>query len=312
MSMPEPHGKFSVYKIELLGSVIDRPETIGTKEKYWLQPVPGSPLAERLHLFKVGRPGTGENWSERVACEIAHEMGLPHAKYELASCMGMDGVISERFHPMGSSLFTANVLLARIHEDYDQTLRFQHVAYTPSTCLKYISRRLQPPIDGALTAADFFVGYLVLDALIGNTDRHHENWAVILESPAADDGRRLAPTYDHASCLGREMTDERRSNRLTTSDLRANVAAYAERARTAFYDAERVQPFTSRELMAHLHHHHRSPMRFWAQRAIDLRPDFFESIFDRIPSEWISNVSADFACAFLRQTQAMLREIIGV
>ena len=43
-----------------------------------------------------------------------------------------------------------------------------------------------------LGAFESFAGYLTFDALIGNTDRHHENWAVIRNDHC------LAPTYDHA------------------------------------------------------------------------------------------------------------------
>jgi hypothetical protein len=35
------------------------------------------------------------------------------------------------------------------------------------------------PPDGITTAIDTFVGYLLLDAWIGNGDRHHENWRFI-------------------------------------------------------------------------------------------------------------------------------------
>ncbi|WP_172435571.1 HipA domain-containing protein, partial [Escherichia coli] len=48
-----------------------------------------------------------------------------------------------------------------------------------------------------------FVGYLLLDAWIGNTDRHHENWAFI----SLGEKIYLAPTYDHASSMGRELSD---------------------------------------------------------------------------------------------------------
>jgi hypothetical protein len=49
-----------------------------------------------------------------------------------------------------------------------------------------------------------FPGYLMLDALIGNTDRHHENWGARVLAGLGN-GRRmavLAPTYDHASSEG--------------------------------------------------------------------------------------------------------------
>lgn len=53
-------------------------------------------------------------------------------------------------------------------------------------------------------------GYVTLDALILNTDRHHENWALI--RARSSDGRlihRVAPTFDHASSLGRNEPVEK-------------------------------------------------------------------------------------------------------
>ncbi|MBE9169450.1 hypothetical protein IQ238_18640 [Pleurocapsales cyanobacterium LEGE 06147] len=34
-------------------------------------------------------------------------------------------------------------------------------------------------LEGIETAIDTFIGYLLLDAWIGNSDHHHENWAFI-------------------------------------------------------------------------------------------------------------------------------------
>jgi serine/threonine protein kinase HipA of HipAB toxin-antitoxin module len=57
------------------------------------------------------------------------------------------------------------------------------------------------PSDGSEYPSAFaqFTGYLVLDALIGHTDRHEENWGVIEGITGA---KRLAPSFDHASSLG--------------------------------------------------------------------------------------------------------------
>lgn len=74
------------------------------------------------------------------------------------------------------------------------------------------------------------VGWLPrLDALIGNTDRHQENWGVIEAGR-----RRLSPTFDHASSLGFLLDDSARVERLTTADRDRDVSAYAERARSKF------------------------------------------------------------------------------
>lgn len=63
------------------------------------------------------------------------------------------------------------------------------------------------------------IGYLVFDALVGNTDRHHQNWGVLWDRRALSENPtrftfQLAPTFDHGSSLGRELTDEARERHL--------------------------------------------------------------------------------------------------
>ena len=50
---------------DLSASIADRPEALGSKEKLWLTPEAKLGLGNDLHLFKVGRAGTGENWAEK-------------------------------------------------------------------------------------------------------------------------------------------------------------------------------------------------------------------------------------------------------
>ncbi|MFV2058894.1 MAG: phosphatidylinositol kinase, partial [Thiohalomonadales bacterium] len=53
-------------------------EQLGTKSKFWYRNDYGS------MLFKQGRPNTGENWAEKVCCEMCKLLKLPHAHYEFA------------------------------------------------------------------------------------------------------------------------------------------------------------------------------------------------------------------------------------
>lgn len=43
--------------------------------------------------------------------------------------------------------------------------------------------------------------------MIGNVDRHHENWGILRKRVDGEWYGRLAPTFDHASSLGRELVD---------------------------------------------------------------------------------------------------------
>jgi len=106
--LPTVSAEFPIYK--LLTSLEEQPETLGSKEKFWISPTAGQNLPEEPHLFKIGRPNTGENWSEKVCCELAILAGLPCASYEFAETEGgTKGVLSRRFIDKASRLILGNM-----------------------------------------------------------------------------------------------------------------------------------------------------------------------------------------------------------
>lgn len=90
-----------------------------------------------------------------------------------------------------------------------------------------------PGSPGGISATGVFAGFLVLDALVANMDRHDENWALLVAP-----GVRpvLAPTFDHASSLGFQLSDEERDDRLSTTDRGRTVDAYAARGRSRHFE----------------------------------------------------------------------------
>ena len=162
---------------------------------------------------------------------------------------------------------------------------------------------------GNLQPFDCFIGYLLLDALVGNTDRHHENWGFVIRPRNGGAALHLAPTFDHASSLGRSETSDKRRLRLETRDVRATVEAYARRAKSAFFG---VSPggltLTHGQLVGELKQASPEATRFWADRISGLGQRFFESIFEQISPEWMAADAAEFALRMLQFNQAMIRE----
>jgi hypothetical protein len=78
-----------------------------------------------------------------------------------------------------------------------------------------------------------FVGYLILDAWIGNADRHEQNWAVLEPETGTDARRLLSPTFDHASSLGYGLTEEQRR---TLSANTVQLQRFAERGRATRFE----------------------------------------------------------------------------
>lgn len=223
-------------------------EQLGTKPKFWFRHIDGD-----RWLFKFARPNTGEHWSEKVACEIARLLHLPHAHIELATFEGKWGSISRDFTLEGRhALVHGNELLTELDASYATGDTYRVSGHTVEAIFGVLSQDfIQAPTSGELAAwitpFDLFTGYLLLDALIGNTDRHHENWGILLTN-SQPRRAELAPTFDHASSLGREFTDESRQKRYEPRTSRFRVEDYVRKARSAlFASAEAKRPMSPLE-----------------------------------------------------------------
>jgi hypothetical protein len=274
-------------------------EQLGTKEKFWFHP-PG--LGDCL--CKLPRPNTGEDWSEKVAAELADALGLPHARYELGIYGDQNCVVSPTFLPPAGTLIHGNELLRQSDPSYGRAhvSRFQERAHTLEAVWEVLDKAAcelplaWTPPPGIGEASEVFVGYLLLDALIGNTDRHHENWGVIQTA-----GNHLAPTFDHASCLGRELCDRKRTDRLETNDTGFTPEAYAAKARSAFFaDKTATRPMSTLEAFQRSAERWPDAARVWMEKLGALTSQRLDDIFARIPSGRCSEPSARFALRVLR------------
>lgn len=273
-------------------------EQLGTKEKCWFQQG-----TDTMFLFKVGRPNTGENWAEKVCCEIARLLGLPHAEYELALWGGKQGVITPSLVPNNGRLILGNELLAWVDKSYETAARYK----TTQHILRRVIAVLQQPSIGTPTgwvcppqvsdAVGVFAGYLLLDALVCNQDRHHENWGLI-GSP--EHGLTLAPTFDHASSLGRNETDETRRSRLNTKDKGYSVESYVAKARSGFFENKSsTKAMSTMDAFRECAKANIGAAQFWLGRLYAINEADFSAILAQIPDEFISSEARDFSNAML-------------
>lgn len=279
-------------------------EYLGTKDKFWFK-------HENLdYLYKQARPNIGEDWAEKVAAELCEILGIPHAEYELAETWeGKRGVASLKFlqEKAGEALVNGNELLAAIVPNYNTSATYGASQHTIDVVLKALgneSIKLPPAWTAPSTiktAVDVFAGYLLLDAWIGNGDRHHENWGVISKKmmPAATETIYLAPTYDHASSLGRELSDVKRQKCL--------VEAYANNCYSAFYrsigDSKTLRTC---EVFTYVARIYPKAANVWLERLGSISTAKISEIFNGIPSSRISPIAIDFAQKILEYNQRRL------
>lgn len=264
-------------------------EQLGTKYKFWFLNEQNRPV-----LFKQGREGTGENWSEKVSCEIAELLGIPHAYYDLAKWRNVQGVISLTLLDEGASLVLGNQILP-------STKKYRENRHTVSRVMALmrssnISPSTHQKMDTSLSTSEVFLGYLMLDTLIGNSDRHHENWALIWTPSSI----KLAPTFDHASSLGRNESDKKRNERLITHDKGNTIEAYASRTRSALYlKKEDAKPLLTFDAFQEAAAYSPKGKEYWLNKLNELENDKILEILDNVPDDFISEPARKFAFAML-------------
>jgi hypothetical protein len=280
-------------------------ESLGSKAKFWFEDPPKS-----WKLFKAGREN--EDWSEKVTAEFAKLLGVPCAQVELAVCkdaqgQGTRGTVSPSFLRAGDQLIHGNELLLDMDPSYPQKAHYhvrQHTldaamhALEAPTVLAWDSAT--PVVPLGFDGQDIFAGYLIFDAWIGNSDRHHENWSIVSRGVT----RLLAPSYDHASSLGRNEPDEKVERRLRGKDRRATVETYASKCRSAFYETpDAAHPMTTREMAALVQKKRPGAAEHWLSKLRAIEDASVSRILDRIPAERCSALHREFARRILDENR---------
>jgi hypothetical protein len=292
-------------------------EQLGTKRKYWFRDSQG-----RRMLFKAEERGTGDDWAEKIACELATLLGLPHVHYELAieyedqyshqeASLGVPGVICESFVPDTGELFLGNQLLLRQNPQYPtgEGRKYKVREYTVDAVVEVL-KGLKPPYSENLpdeyemvTALDVFVGYVMFDTWIANQDRHHENWGAV----RVGDQLYLAPSFDHAASLARNLTDQERDERLSTRDSNRTIFAFSQKARSAFYATENDhRPLTTMAAWKAFSLHAQQASLTWLNKLKQVPRNEVENVIARIPDVRISQVGRIFTLELLMVNQARI------
>ncbi|ALA57889.1 HipA domain-containing protein [Nitrospira moscoviensis] len=294
----EPYPIISLRNEDVLA-----PEEMGSKRKGWVQVGNDS----EPWLFKYARLNngeiTGEHWAEKIAAELAGLLEIPHAQVDLATLDGAIGCISRRFADLsrsGTELIHGNDLLAGAVLGYDRAGRRAQPDHTIENIAKAITAVIADREERDMAFLQL-AGFVTLDALILNTDRHHENWALI--RTRSSDGRlihRVAPTFDHASSLGRNEPVEKLGQWLQEPH---RFEWYAVRGRGAIFiqptDSHGANPLRLFEVAARTWPRYFQP---WSIMLHNVGLDRILAVVDRVPEHMIDPRQRAFAKGLLGVT----------
>ena len=279
-------------------------EQLGSKPKFWFK------FQGENWLFKEARKNTGEDWSEKVASEVASLLGLPTHHADLAVWEGRRGCAVKSFVKSNQIvLIHGNELLAGLITGYDEAQVRGQADHTFDNIVAVLEKLFDSE-KARRTAASRMAGYVVLDALIGNTDRHHQNWGVLLEQKVMPGQQttylpQVAPTFDHASSLGRELSDEVRERHMREKTMER----YIRKGRGGIFENTQSKHGMSPMALARMAAQ-RYPDFFkpWQTRIADLPEAALVDLLRRVPDARISIAGREFALSLLATSRKMIME----
>lgn len=164
-------------------------EGSGRSEKIWLKDLATS----QIGLFKFKKDvGTKDHISEKLASELAALLGLPSAHVEIGIYKGREGSMSFLINRDNEDLIEGIWLINELYPNYSA-----EKMYDDSKQEYYSLEMIINSIEKYGLLADL-LKMLIFDYLIGNSDRHQNNWAIISKGERKYD---FSPLYDNSSSL---------------------------------------------------------------------------------------------------------------
>lgn len=165
------------------------PEGSGRSEKIWLI----NPDTNQTGLFKFRKDNsTTDHASECIACDLANLIGIPCAKFEVGNYKGREGSMSYNIITHKKQILVEGIYCISLQYSHFNAETLMDTGTGDRYSLEMIRNALEP-----FDLFSNFLPILIFDFLIGNTDRHQSNWALIMEGKKV----QFSPLYDNSSSL---------------------------------------------------------------------------------------------------------------
>lgn len=195
--------------------------TGGTRNKVILE----NPSDGKLYYFKTSLNKGQKNyiyefWSEVIASAIGAQLKFNILMYDVAYRKDTLGCLSKSMLDTDKS---------QLDEGYKWIKRYWQ-AYDTENREEYTFQIIDQTLSGFFPNHHFInniISTIIFDSIIGNEDRHQENWGIIVSTqqiePVGLFSKKsleqrttytFAPMYDNGSSLGRELNDDKVSQML--------------------------------------------------------------------------------------------------
>lgn len=279
-----------MHKAKDISDWLEETQMRGTKEKCDVI----EPENKQKFMFKIlPIEGTGEIWAEKIATEIGKIINIDVQDCEFAKKGENIGILityslntyEHEILVEGSSLIT------EIISDFD-IMKYENYKFN------IIKESLEKKNASLLNS---FLDLLFFDAIIGNTDRHCENWGII-RNPKTEE-IKLCAAYDNSSSLGRDLFSKNKD--FDKIDLKA----YANKSKSSIRCCEGKK--RSHYWFVHyIIKEYPYKVNDFKIKIEQLTKEKIDIIFRKIPTEFMRNECKEIIKEFLMIRIKTIKEIL--
>lgn len=243
-----------------------------------------------IAMFKYEREDyiCSEACSEKLAYEIAKVLGYKCAKIDLAIDENNQiGVLNYYFSNKFTSPHTD--IVAFLNKNQNERSNY----YTISN-IKYVLDEINNNLFRD------FVKIMVFDSLIGEQDRHEENWGITEKQG----NYLISPLYDNGDSLLREFKNienaEKYYNKIKDFD------AYINRSKTIIYKEDNNKQYKHFELIKYLYDNYPQYVVPEINNLIKLTDEVIEELVNKIPDELLTKEHKEYIIMYLKKRRDIL------
>lgn len=271
-------------------------EGSGRSRKIWLK----NPMTKEIGLFKYPKTeDTTEHVSEMISMDIADFIGLRNARIDIGTYKSEIGSMSYLINNEKQILIEGIGYIMSKYPNYDP-----NTMYDKEKC-EYYSLEMILASIGDYDFVDDFLKILVFDFLIGNTDRHQNNWAVI-----DDNSPKICPMYDNGSSLCCYIKEDS-INLYIGKDFTKfkSLVDTKSKSRVRICKSNKKEP-THLEMIRHLKSNYYDSVIKVVNAIIDgLKEEVVESIIYKYPDEIISKSKKSLIKKFIVEKVNLLEQV---
>ncbi|MEJ6950182.1 HipA domain-containing protein [Natronospora cellulosivora (SeqCode)] len=260
----------------------------GYSESYWLI----NPETRERALFKVPKYNLhhrcygGSHWAEKIVSELGKILGLQMPEVDLALYEQKQGCISYRF--------------LEKHDSLREGIEVMSAEVTKNNRENYYLKNILKDLEEYNLVEDF-IKILIFDGFIGQTDRHEENWGIII-SEKNSEKTKLAPIYDNASSLGRELLSHKIEQMLKDDNY---FISYIERCNSCIKLAENTNP-SQFEVLQYIYSKYTGLYEELAFKLKQIENDIIKKVVFKVPSTFMTQKQKELVVKILLERKQRL------